>query len=92
MKTSLKSISLIFAAGAAGVAVFALANAQFTAGLPAVKLLSLAISVALLSLAMYDYSRRVQPLRVPARLLRPTLPAAQAIRCVTPNCNDRIAA
>ena len=89
MKTSLKSISLILAAG---VAVFALANAQFTAALPAVNLLALAVSGALLSLATYDYSRRVQPLRLPVRLLRPTLPAARPVRCASPSCNARLAA
>ena len=96
MKNSSQSISLILAAGAAGVAIFALANAQFTAGLPAVTLLAIAVSIALLSLAVYDYSRRVLPLRLPVRLLRPTVPAVRTGRSSAygnaRNCQERVAA
>ena len=70
MNKSHKQLSLVLAAGAAGVAFFSLANAPFTAALPGDVILGLGAS-----LAVYDYSRRVQPLALPVRLLRPTLPA-----------------
>ena len=45
---------------------------------------------------MFDYSRRVKPLRLPVRLLRPTLPAASATRssayALARNGKERIAA
>lgn len=75
MKNSLQSISLILAAGAAGVALFSLANAPFTAALSGDVILGVGASLALLGFAAYDYSRRVRSVSLPVRLLRPNLPA-----------------
>ncbi len=63
-------ISLTFAA-AAGVALFSLANAPFTAALRGDVILGLGTSLALVGFAAYDYSRRPRSLSSPGRLLRP---------------------
>lgn len=76
MKNFLQPIALILAAGVAGVALFAFANSRFVAGLPVEDLLATGAAVALVRFAIYDYSRRVQPLAMPVRLLRPIRPAA----------------
>ncbi len=86
MKISLKSISIIPAAGAAGVALFALANSRIAAGLPVDIFVAALASITLVGFAIKDYSRRVQPLALPARLLRPTRPVA------APACKNRLAA
>jgi hypothetical protein len=78
MKNSLKSLSLILAAGVAGAALFFLAQAQFTAALPAASLLALAAALAVTGMAAADYSRRLEPLTPRARVLRPALPTGTA--------------
>ena len=86
MKNSRPSIFLLLAAGAAGVALFALANSRIAAGLPVDIFVAAFASIALVGFAIKDYSRRVQPLARPARLLRPTGPVA------APACKNRVAA
>jgi hypothetical protein len=75
MKNFPKSHSLIIAAAAAGVALFQLANSAFVAALPGDVLAAIGISAAVIGLAVYDYSRRYQPLSLPNRVLRPVAPA-----------------
>jgi len=91
MNKSSQMISHVLAAGVAGVAVFSLANTSIMAALPADVVLGVGASVAIFGLALYDYSRRARALVVPARLLRPTLPAAHA-GDRNASCPDRIAA
>lgn len=79
MNKSNQLISLTLAAGAAGVAFFSLANAPFTAALQGDVIIGIGASAAMLAFAAFDYSRRARSLRLPARLLRPTLPAT--VRC-----------
>jgi hypothetical protein len=76
MKNYNRLLSVILAAGTAGVAAFALANSAFVAALPGDVILGAGASLAILSFAAYDYSRRYLPLTVRARVLRPTLPSA----------------
>ena len=91
MTKSNQLISLVLAAGLAGVAVFSLANAPIMAALPGDVLLGVGASLAIFGLAVYDYSRRARSLTVPVRLLRPNLPADRD--CVrNSNCQDRAAA
>ncbi len=90
MKNSAQSISLMLAAGLAGVAFFNLANMSFIAALPGDAILAFAFSAAAIGLAVYDYSRQVQPLTRPCRVLRPTLPATAANN-FNSNCHDRAA-
>ncbi len=78
MKNSAHSISLILAAGLAGVALFKLADVSLVAALPGGAILAFALSAAAIGLAISDYSRRVQPLMVPGRVVRPALRAAAA--------------
>jgi hypothetical protein len=91
MNNSSKSIPVILAAGAAGVAVFTLANSAFVAALPVDVFLAIGTSVAVIALAAFDYSRRPQPLALPCDVLRPSLPVATA-RGLKSNRNDRVAA
>ena len=91
MNNSSKSISLILATGAAGVAAFALANSTFVAALPVEAFFAIGTSVAVIVLAAFDYSRRPQPLALPGRVLRPATPVSAAHR-PTSNCSDRLAA
>jgi hypothetical protein len=91
MNNSSKSIPVILAAGAAGVAVFTLANSAFVAALPADVFLAIGVSVAVIALAAFDYSRRPQPLALPCDVLRPSLSDATA-RGSKSNRNDRVAA
>jgi hypothetical protein len=93
MNTTNKLLSVSLAAGAAGVAAFALANSAFVAALPADVILGAGASLAILAFAAYDYSRRYLPLALPGRLLRPHLPAAVKA-CLGPrnSCKDRAAA
>jgi len=90
MKNSTKSILLILAAGAAGVAFFTLAQAQFTATLPGGTLLAIAVSLAVIAIAAADYSRRLQLRTLRSRTLRPALPAGTTPR--TTARKDRLAA
>ena len=76
MNKSTQLISLTLATGAAGVALFSLANAPFTAALRGDVIIGLGASAAMLGFAAFDYSRRVRSLRLPTRLLRPTLPVS----------------
>ena len=78
MKNSFASLSPIIAAGLAGAASFALANAPFTATLPGETLFAIAASAALLAGAVADYSRRLEPLAPRRPLLRPALPTGTA--------------
>ena len=73
MKNSTKYFSLVLAAGVAGVALFTLVNASFTAFLRADTILATSASLAFLGFAVYDFSHRPQPLKQPGRVLRPTL-------------------
>ena len=95
MKTS-KTISLILATGIAGVAFAKLSSASFTAAVPADVLTGIAVSAAVIGLAIYDYARRPQPLTMRARLLRPTLPVATVPATGRPvsksHCDERAAA
>ena len=75
MKNS-STLSLVFAAGAAGVALFKFASTSFSAAVPVEAVGAIAVSAAVIALAIFDYSRRPQPLTVRAQLLRPALPAA----------------
>ena len=90
MKNSTQFISQVLAAGLAGVAFFKLADAPFIAALPGDAILAFAISAAAIGLAIHDYSRRVQPVTVPCRVLRPSLPATAASN-LNSNCHDRAA-
>jgi hypothetical protein len=76
MKNSAKLLSVVLAAGTAGVAVFAAVNSAFVASLPGDVLLGVGASLGLLGFAASDSSRRSLPLSLPGRLLRPALPAA----------------
>ena len=78
MKNSFSSLSFSLAAGLAGAACFALANAQFTATLPSDTLFAIAASLALLGGAAADYSRKLEPLSPRRQLLRPSLPTGNA--------------
>jgi hypothetical protein len=80
MKNSAKYPSLVLAAGTAGVAFFAAANSNFTSLIGGDLDVAVAaiVAVALVGLAVYDYSRRSRCLVAPARLLRPVLPASVA--------------
>jgi hypothetical protein len=82
MKNNHPILSVILAAGAAGVAAFSVANSAFVASLPGDVLLGAGASLAILGFAAYDYSRRYLPLPVAVRALRPKLPAAAAPRRV----------
>jgi hypothetical protein len=90
MNNSSKSISLILAAGLAGVAGFTLANSAIVAALPADVFLAIGASVAVAALAIFDYSRRPQPLALPVQMLRPAMPAATG--GIKSNHTDRLAA
>jgi hypothetical protein len=80
MKTSSHFTSALITAGAVGTALIALSSARFTAALPGEVIMGVTASLALIGLAIYDYSRRVQPLSLPGRVLRPTLPQSVAPR------------
>ena len=99
MKNSIKYLYLIFAAIAAGGALFSLINASFTALLRGDLILAIVSSLALLGFAAYDFSGRRTKLPVvarDARVRRPTLPASNAAhrsdRLVRSYRNDQIAA
>jgi hypothetical protein len=96
MKNSAKYLSLILAAGTAGVALFSLANASFTATVRGDVVAAVMAATAIVGLAAYDYSRRTQPLSVPARMVRPAMPAGSGQRSkaygLNPARKDRIAA
>jgi hypothetical protein len=73
MKNSTKYISLVFAAGAAGLAFFAFANASFTAALHGDMGIAIATSASLLGFAIYDYSRRPKSLSLSAQVPPPAM-------------------
>lgn len=92
MKNNLTLLSVILAAGTAGVVGFNVANSSFVAALPGDVILGAAASVAILAFAIYDYSRHYAPLALPGRLLRPKLPAAATPRSLGNDCcKDRAA-
>jgi len=71
MKTS-KLLSLVLVAATAGLAVFGLANTEFSARLPLEVLLGVTVTLGLLRVAFSDYSRRPKSLPLPmAAVLRP---------------------
>ena len=73
MKTSTKYISLVLAASTAGVALFTLANASFTAFFQTDVADAVAASLAIVGFAAHDYSRRTLSLTVKsASILRPS--------------------
>ena len=78
MNNSVKTPALILAAGTAGVTLFALASASFTAGVRGDMLVAAAVSIALIGCAVIDYSRRTRSLSPSAKVLRPLLPAGTA--------------
>ncbi len=95
MKNSSKSSSLILAAGLAGVAIFSLANSSFIAALPGDAIMAFTISAAAIGVAIFDYSRHVQPTTVPCRVMRPVMPSAtrSSSGCDSRSTrNDRLAA
>ncbi|HET7536154.1 MAG TPA: hypothetical protein VFJ90_06855 [Candidatus Didemnitutus sp.] len=71
---SQKTLSIILAAGAAGVALVALSNASFLATVPADLLIAASAAGAIVGLAIADYSRRIQPLKPLAPVVHPTFP------------------
>lgn len=74
MKT-LKRFLLLLALFLAEKALVMLSNTAFVAALPGVKLMAAAFSVAILSFAVWDYSRPIKTIRLrTAPLLRPPLP------------------
>ena len=96
MKKSSPFNSALIAAGVVGTGLIALARARFTAALPGEVILGVGASLALLGFAIYDYTRRVQPLVLRAPVLRPEMPASNASHAksngVKPARKDRIAA
>jgi len=71
MKTTRNILSIVIAAGSAGVALLTLSNV--IAADIALALISVA---GLIGFAALDYSRTTKSLRAPGRLLRPALPVA----------------
>ena len=71
MKTIRNILPLLVAAGASGVALLAINNLVSAD-------IALAITAVggLVAFAAFDYSRNLKSLRVPGRILRPTLPVA----------------
>ena len=80
MKPTTKTLSLVLAASVAGGAIFALGNAQATAGINGEVLFAIVVSISVLLFAAYDYSRRIESLRARAPLFRPCLPSGTARR------------
>lgn len=80
MNNSRISISQILATGLAGAFFFSLANSPALLALPGEAMLAIAVSAAIIGFAVFDYSRRVQPLTIPCRVVRPGLPAGTAAR------------
>ena len=79
MKNSAKYLSLVLAAGTAGVALFNVADSSFTSYINGDLVIAVATSVSLIGLAIYDYSRRSRSYVAPAPLLRPALPSASIL-------------
>ena len=75
MKTSLQSLHVTLAAGFAGVAFGQLANASILSTLRGDIAAAVIFSGAILGIAVYDYTRRLELLSVAGPALRPTLPA-----------------
>jgi len=71
MKTTRNILSIVIAAGTPGVALLALTNL-----LPADVALAIIAVGGIAAFAALDYTRNLKSLRVPGRLLRPTLPVA----------------
>jgi hypothetical protein len=75
MKNQINPISIALAAGLAGAAFGQLANASILSTLRADIAAAVIFSGAILGLAVYDYTRRLQLLAVAGPALRPTLHA-----------------
>ena len=74
MKTS-NTLLLILASLLAESALVMLSNTAFVAALSGEKLMAATLSVAIISFAVWDYSRPIKTIRLStARLLRPPLP------------------
>lgn len=73
MKSPPQPLLLVLLASAVGVAGFSVANAQFSAHLQLDIILASLLSLGLLRFMLADYSRRFEPLRTPAVLLRPVV-------------------
>lgn len=80
MKTNSPFTSHILAASVAGAAIVKLGSASFTAAVNGEVVVAIAASVAVLAFAAYDYSRRIESLRVRTSLLRPALPIGSGHR------------
>lgn len=76
----LNLISSILAAGAAGVAIAKLGNAQFLATVSGDVVFATALFLGILAFAAYDLARCIRPLKLKGSLLRPTLPRSDAPR------------
>ena len=72
----LKSITTFLAAGLLGAAGTAFASSALSARLPGDALMAAGFSLGFLILAISDYARRPQLLRLPVTVLRPALPVA----------------
>ncbi|MBA3850158.1 MAG: hypothetical protein C0502_09210 [Opitutus sp.] len=77
----MKTSSFLFLSTAAGVALAALAGAEFTASIPAEIVIAAGTSLAIIGLMIADYRRYVRPITGPvARVLPPAVPAVVATR------------
>ena len=83
MKNSAQLISLVLAAGAAGVALVKLGSALITAVVNGEVILAIAASVAVVLFAAYDYARRLDRVQLLAPVLRPALLAGRAANAET---------
>jgi hypothetical protein len=92
MKKSTNSLTLIFASSLAGVALFSLAQAEFTAAFSGDVFFAIVASIAVVGFAIWDYSRRIRPLSQPGQVLRPGLRTGATPGTVAGNRKDRIAA
>jgi hypothetical protein len=80
MNKSTKTSTLVLAASIAGVAIFSLANADFTAAFRGDVFLAITASIAVISFAVFDYSRSFRSLVQPGQVLRPALPTGSTLR------------
>jgi hypothetical protein len=80
MKNSFKTIFLILASVGAGVVLFTLAKADFTAALPGETIIAIATSLAIAGVAVYDYAHQPQSLAPKGNVFRPPLPVGHARR------------
>lgn len=76
----LPSLSAILAAGAAGVALAKLGNADLLARVPGDAVFAAALFLGILAFAAHDLARCIAPLKLQGTKLRPPLPASGAPR------------